>query len=111
MLADFILDQQSSPMAGIQQGPASPAGPVIDRSSLPWSERLFDRLEAWGSGIATSLQTFSRYSPSGWLVEGLRISWREVAGCFGWIGLAWGGSLAVLALLLFRRRELARVQV
>ncbi len=64
-----------------------------------------------GYGVATLFQAFATYSPASKLVSGRLVSWWDVLGCVAWIGVAWTGLVAAVGLVIFRSRELARVQV
>ena len=68
-------------------------------------------LEDAGIAIAETLQPFTRTPVTERLVSGRVFSWREVVATFGWISLGWGGTTLLAATVIFRRRELARVQV
>lgn len=61
--------------------------------------------------LAELLGPYSRYAPGERVVDGRIVPWSDVAGCLGWIGVLWTGLAAAVAWLVFRARELARVQV
>lgn len=60
---------------------------------------------------AVILEKFAEFSPISEIVDGLLFSWGELIGCIIWVGVIWTGLAAVIATLVFRNRELARVQV
>ena len=60
---------------------------------------------------AVILEKFSEFSPIGQVVDGLLFSWGDLIGCIIWVGVIWTGVAALIATLVFRNRELARVQV
>ncbi len=61
--------------------------------------------------ITFTLQQYGRYEPATALVEGRYIAWRTLGDCALWIGAVWTGVTVMVGWLIFRRRELARVQV
>lgn len=64
-----------------------------------------------GLALAEVLGPYSRYTPASKVVDGRMVPWADVAGCAAWIGAVWTGLAAAVAWLIFRARELARVQV
>jgi len=68
-------------------------------------------LGAIGFALAYTLQQYSAYQPTPLLVDGQLFAWSALARCLLWIGLVWTGLAATIGYLIFRRRELARVQV
>ena len=64
-----------------------------------------------GYACATVLGKFAEFTPSRQIVDGQYISWLHVAGCGLWIAVVWTGLTAAIAYAIFRKRELARVQV
>lgn len=60
---------------------------------------------------AGALSQYAAFSPGARIVNGRYISWYEVAICFLWLVLVWTGIAGVAGWLIFRSRELARVQV
>ncbi|MCW8129415.1 MAG: hypothetical protein KIS92_03445 [Planctomycetota bacterium] len=61
--------------------------------------------------LAEILGPYSRYAPAPKIVDGRYIPFGDVLGCAASIGLVWTGLSAAVAWLIFRARELARVQV
>ena len=57
------------------------------------------------------LPDFGRTSPADTLVDGAYIAWTDVARAFGQVALVQAGLALLLGCLIFRKRELARVQV
>lgn len=66
---------------------------------------------AAASAFTHLLSQFSRFSPESQAVDGRLVPWSEVLACAGWIGLVWSGVTGLLGWLIFRMRELGRVQV
>jgi hypothetical protein len=64
-----------------------------------------------GYSFVTALRQFAQYDVITNVVEGRLVSWLAVARCLGWIGLVWTGLALTAGWLIFRARELARVQV
>lgn len=64
-----------------------------------------------GEMVARIMLGYSQYKPVGSLVDGRLISWSDLFSCLGWIGVLWTGLTAFIGILIFRSRELARVQV
>ncbi|MEM7164622.1 MAG: hypothetical protein AAF581_04120 [Planctomycetota bacterium] len=86
-------------------------GHTHEPPAVSWAESFFNHLEVWGFRTAAALSQYQRYDPHERLVTGQRIEWREVGACLLWFGGGCGGALGLAAWLVFRRRELARVQV
>ena len=61
--------------------------------------------------LANVLGRYSEFNPGIQLIDGRQFSWSELSRCFLWIGLLWTGFCGILATLIYRRRELARIQV
>jgi hypothetical protein len=72
---------------------------------------LAEAMRTIGWSVATTLSKFSEYSPNTNIVEGRLFSWGKVGEAFFWLGLVWTGGTAAVAVLIYGRRELARVQV
>ena len=81
---------------------------VDDRS---WIDRTLDQVEEWGLTMAFALRKYGEVSPLNTVVEGRWVERRTLIDAFGWIGLVWSGSVGLVAMVVFRRREIARVQV
>lgn len=74
--------------------------------------RLLTTAVRWvATSVSWLLSRFADYEPIGKLSDGRYIGWDQLFGCVGWIGLGWSLPLALMAWVIFRRRELARVQV
>ncbi len=54
---------------------------------------------------------YGRYEPATLLVEGRYVSWAMLGSATLWVGVVWTGIVGLIAWLIFRNRELARVQV
>jgi len=61
--------------------------------------------------LANVLARYAEFNPGLQVVDGRIFSWNELGRCFLWIGLLWTGLCGTLAVLVYRRRELARIQV
>jgi len=61
--------------------------------------------------LANGLGRYSEFDPGLRLIDGRQFSWSELGRCFLWIGLLWTGLSGALATIVYRRRELARIQV
>jgi len=72
---------------------------------------LVKLLKVVGWAFTFLLRQYSRYEPATLLVEGRYIAWTALGGCALWIGVVWTGLAGVVGWLIFRGRELARVQV
>ena len=72
---------------------------------------IYEVLRAIAYLTAKALEKFAEYGPIEKVVDGLLYSWGELLGCVVWVGLVWTGVAALIAALVFRNRELARVQV
>jgi ABC-type transport system involved in multi-copper enzyme maturation permease subunit len=68
-------------------------------------------LKVIGWSVTHLLSQFSEFRPTSSIVDGRYISWSTVGRCVLWIGVVWTGLVALVAWLIFRRRELAHVQV
>ncbi|MCA8961298.1 MAG: ABC transporter permease [Planctomycetes bacterium] len=74
-------------------------------------EAVFDRLEWAGLRVAMVLRKYGEIAPTSSIVEGREVGTATLAQAALWIGGLWTGSVAAVAWLVFRRREIARVQV
>ncbi|QNN22772.1 ABC transporter permease [Planctomycetales bacterium ZRK34] len=63
------------------------------------------------SGVTTLVSKYADYPATSQVVDGRLFSWGSTGSCLLWIGLVWTGLIGSLGWLIFRRRELARVQV
>lgn len=61
--------------------------------------------------LASALHRYAEFDPSLLLIDGRTFSWHELGRCLLWIGVLWTGLSAALATLIYKRRELARIQV
>lgn len=66
---------------------------------------------AIAKGIGVVLRQYAAFEPTSALTNGRMIGWATLGLCIAWIGVAWTGLTFVVGWLIFRRRELARVQV
>ncbi len=64
-----------------------------------------------GWAFTKPLAMFSEYQPIGHVVDGLYLEPAQVLSALFWIGLIWTGGSLLIGWLIFRGRELARVQV
>ncbi len=74
-------------------------------------DAVLDSIERFGLVIAQALRKYGEVTPTTSLVDGRVVTVAVVGQSILWIGLVWTGSVGVVALVVFRRRELARVQV
>jgi hypothetical protein len=72
---------------------------------------LYQVIGFLAGGIGTLLQKFGTVSPGAAVTEGLLFSWSELAMCGLWVGVVWTGLAAAGGVVIFGKRELARVQV
>jgi len=63
------------------------------------------------SGVTALVSKYADYQATTKVVDGRLFSWEAAGGCLLWIGVVWTGLVGTLGWLIFRRRELARVQV
>ena len=61
--------------------------------------------------LATALSRYSEFDPALLLIDGRTFSWGELWRCLLWIGVLWTGLSGIFATLIYKRRELARIQV
>jgi hypothetical protein len=61
--------------------------------------------------VAGVLQQYSRFAPTTQVADGRLVPWSELLACAGWVGVVWCGLTGFLAWLIFRIREVGRVQV
>ncbi|QDU35303.1 ABC-2 family transporter protein [Poriferisphaera corsica] len=64
-----------------------------------------------GEVFMTFVPRFGYYSPTEQLTDGRVVTTRELASAFMWLGMIWTFVIGVIAYLIFRSRELARVTV
>lgn len=64
-----------------------------------------------GYVFARILSKYGEFDTTGLLVNGKYISWGMTLSCVWWVGCVWIGVCGVAGWLIFRNRELARVQV
>jgi hypothetical protein len=72
---------------------------------------VYSMVKLIATSIAAMLEKYAQFSPGGAVVEGLLFSWQQLLACALWVGVIWTGLTAVVGILIFRSRELARVQV
>ena len=68
-------------------------------------------LDEVGRTFLRAFSAWGRYAPIDSVTSGTEISRQDLLGCFLWIGGAWTGFAGLIGGLVFRRREIARVQV
>lgn len=61
--------------------------------------------------VAGVLQQYSRFGAAAQVADGRLVPWSDLLACFGWIGMVWCGGTGMLGWLIFRIREVGRVQV
>jgi hypothetical protein len=64
-----------------------------------------------GSGFMMLVPSFAEYNPTPLLADGRAVSLRLLGNVALWVGVVWTGTIGVIAWLIFRHRELARVTV
>ena len=64
-----------------------------------------------GEGFMTFVPRFGYYSPTEQLTDGRVITTNELGSAFMWLGFIWTFVVGLIAYLIFRSRELARVTV
>ncbi|MEM6331753.1 MAG: ABC transporter permease [Planctomycetota bacterium] len=64
-----------------------------------------------GLGFMAMIPPLGQYDPHPLIIEGRLVSWAWLGRSALWVGIAWTGGLLFLGYLMFRRKELARVQV
>ncbi|MEO0600036.1 MAG: ABC transporter permease [Myxococcota bacterium] len=64
-----------------------------------------------GMGFMAAIPPLGQYDPHPVIIEGRLVSWWWLGNSALWVGVAWTGALLALGYLMFRRKELARVQV
>jgi len=62
-------------------------------------------------GVGQALRQFAAFQPSAAITHGRMIGWATLGLCVGWIGVLWTGLTFLIGWVIFRKRELARVQV
>lgn len=63
------------------------------------------------SGVTTLVSKYADYPATTQVVDGRLFSWGSALSCLLWIGVVWTGLIGAIGWLIFKRRELARVQV
>lgn len=71
--------------------------------------RMFIKLI--GSAFMAVVPAFGTYNPTPLVADGRWVSPRLLAEAAAWVGVVWTGAIALVAWLVWRRRELARVTV
>ena len=64
-----------------------------------------------GRAFGQVVQQYAEVSPIEQVATGLVVPWSQVLGAVGWIMVIWTGAVGLTGWLVFRSRELARVQV
>lgn len=72
---------------------------------------VIEVLQAIGLEMAGFLREYSRYPVVSRVLDGRIVPWSEVGRIWFRVGLLWSGALVLLGVILFRRREVAAVQV
>ena len=68
-------------------------------------------LRICGELLVTVIPSFTRDDPIESAADGMLVSYATVGSSILWFGIVWGGGSALVAWMIFRRRELARVIV
>jgi hypothetical protein len=63
-----------------------------------------------GVNAAKLLRAYGEHAPGPLLADGRMVGWTLVSGTFLWVGLIWTGFSGLAGWLIFRNREIARVQ-
>ena len=75
-----------------------------DDGSVDWVKQ---GIRSIAVGTEWVLRAFGQTRPNPALVEGREVSWGDVFRSLGVIGLGWSAAVLVIAMLVFRRKELA----
>jgi hypothetical protein len=75
-----------------------------DDGSVDW---LKQGIRSIAVGVEWMLRSFGQTRPNPALVEGREVSWSEVFRSLAVIGIGWSAAVLVVAMLVFRRKELA----
>lgn len=108
LLIISVAASSSSYLLEVSASAARFAPPVEELSTV---DRVFHWIEELGVAVASVLSKFGRVSPTEALVEGRVVTLGSLVEAGLVIGVVWTGVTGALAMLAFRRRELARVQV
>ena len=95
-------------ISGYLLGSLEPFRADLADSGLP---RTATVLNAVLKSVVWLLQHYSRYDAVPDVVNGRWVPWDAVGSCLVWIGLVWSGFAGLVGWLVFRARELGRVQV
>ncbi|MEM1208777.1 MAG: ABC transporter permease [Planctomycetota bacterium] len=76
-----------------------------------WWDALKIVIRVIGSGFLALLPALGQYDPQPNLIEGRLVSWGWVGRAAFWIGICWTGGVCLAGYLMFRHKELAKVQV
>jgi len=76
-----------------------------------WWDALRIVIRLVGSAFTALIPALGKYDPQPNLIEGRLVSWSWVGSATLWIGICWTGGVCFVGYLLFRRKELAKVQV
>lgn len=68
-------------------------------------------LKGIGWSVSTMLSKFAAFRSTVLIVDGRMFGWKELASCALWIGVVWTGLTCFVGWLIYRKRELAKVQV
>jgi len=64
-----------------------------------------------GKATALLLSRFAEFRPTPLIVDGREFSWMDLGRCALWVGLVWTALAGAIGWMIYRNRELARVQV
>jgi hypothetical protein len=116
--ASFLCFQVAVLATGAFLTMAMMSGFVLEALEKSGAHGQEDVWGAFSSGLQMAMrplvqlmQQYDRFSPMALLVDGRLISWGYALEALFWLGLLWTGGAVLAALWIFRRRELARVQV
>lgn len=75
--------------------------------TAPWAQAV----GAFITALGAVLRQYASFEPTTSITHGRLIPWATLGLCVAWIGLLWTGATFLVGWLVFRKRELARVQV
>ncbi|MEM0913777.1 MAG: ABC transporter permease [Planctomycetota bacterium] len=76
-----------------------------------WWDAMKIVIRLIGGTFVALIPALGQYDPQPNLIEGRLVSWGWVGRAAFWVGVCWTGGVCLIGYLLFRRKELAKVQV